>query len=400
MRTLVEAPALAELRTRCERAVRRARRSGGEVLVGLTVAGSPRRSTRARSCSPRAARASSGSASSSPTAAAPRSPRSAALRRPQADGPGRFAAVAAAWRELAGGAAADAPDGPPGAGLVAVGGFAFAPEGGAAPHWAGFGAGDAGRARGRARPPRRRGPPHAGRARRARRRARGARRAARPRAPPSCATPRCRCSTRRPPGASRSPAIAPPEHYEAAVARAVERIRAGRLREDRARARGRRPRARRRTTPRPSSASCAPAFGSCFVFCAGRGDARVRRRLARAARPPRGAARLDGRAGRLDPPLGRPGGRRPPRRAAAALGEGPRGAGDRRRAGSRARCARTRSGSPRRTSRRSIKVANIQHLATPIRAQLTHPRERDRAGRDAAPDAGGRRRAARRRRRR
>ena len=37
---------------------------------------------------------------------------------------------------------AGAPDGPAGAGLVAVGGFAFAPEGGAAPHWAGFGAGE------------------------------------------------------------------------------------------------------------------------------------------------------------------------------------------------------------------------------------------------------------------
>ena len=32
--------------------------------------------------------------------------------------------------------------GRPGAGLVAVGGFAFAPEGGHAPHWAGFDAGD------------------------------------------------------------------------------------------------------------------------------------------------------------------------------------------------------------------------------------------------------------------
>jgi salicylate biosynthesis isochorismate synthase/menaquinone-specific isochorismate synthase len=53
-------------------------------------------------------------------------------------GPERFARVAARWRALAAAAAADPLDGPPGSGPVAVGGFAFAPEGGAAPHWGGF----------------------------------------------------------------------------------------------------------------------------------------------------------------------------------------------------------------------------------------------------------------------
>ncbi len=43
-----------------------------------------------------------------------------------------------------------------------------------------------------------------------------------------------------------------------------------------------------------------------------------------------------------------------------------------------------------------VKVANIQHLATPIRAQLAPPARRDRARRRPAPDAGRRRRAARR----
>ena len=38
---------------------------------------------------------------------------------------------------------------------------------------------------------------------------------------------RCRCSTRRPAGRYRVASTAPPEHYEEAVARAVERIRAG-----------------------------------------------------------------------------------------------------------------------------------------------------------------------------
>ena len=64
------------------------------------------------------------------------------VRRFRRSGPGRFGAVAAAWRELARSAEADAPDGPAGAGLVAVGGFAFADDGGAAPHWSGFDAAD------------------------------------------------------------------------------------------------------------------------------------------------------------------------------------------------------------------------------------------------------------------
>src|SRR5829696_8325133 len=60
----------------------------------------------------------------------------------EADGPDRFAHVAAAWRRLAGNAICDVPDGPPGAGLIALGGFAFAPDGASAPHWQGFGAAD------------------------------------------------------------------------------------------------------------------------------------------------------------------------------------------------------------------------------------------------------------------
>src|SRR5436305_13434898 len=60
------------------------------------------------------------------------------VRALDARGPDRFRRVAAQWRALAGEAAAEAPEGPPGAGLVAVGGFAFADGGGAAPHWRGF----------------------------------------------------------------------------------------------------------------------------------------------------------------------------------------------------------------------------------------------------------------------
>src|SRR5213078_2904105 len=48
------------------------------------------------------------------------------------------ATVARAWRSLARAAECDAPDGLRATGPVAVGGFAFASEGGAAPHWRGF----------------------------------------------------------------------------------------------------------------------------------------------------------------------------------------------------------------------------------------------------------------------
>jgi salicylate biosynthesis isochorismate synthase/menaquinone-specific isochorismate synthase len=60
------------------------------------------------------------------------------VRELRATGPDRFTAVAAAWRALIADAALDAPDGPPGSGPVAVGGFAFADQGSTAPHWAAF----------------------------------------------------------------------------------------------------------------------------------------------------------------------------------------------------------------------------------------------------------------------
>jgi salicylate biosynthesis isochorismate synthase/menaquinone-specific isochorismate synthase len=59
----------------------------------------------------------------------------------RAAGRERFASVAGQWRALSAGAVADSPDDPDGGaggGPIAVGGFAFAPDGGAAPQWAGF----------------------------------------------------------------------------------------------------------------------------------------------------------------------------------------------------------------------------------------------------------------------
>lgn len=58
------------------------------------------------------------------------------------DGPRRLSSVARDWNQLASRALADPPGGVPGAGLVLIGGMAFAPGGGTAGTWTGFGAGD------------------------------------------------------------------------------------------------------------------------------------------------------------------------------------------------------------------------------------------------------------------
>jgi menaquinone-specific isochorismate synthase len=55
-----------------------------------------------------------------------------------ASGAERFATVADRWRAIAAAAVSDPADDPQGGGPVAVGGFAFAEEGGGSPHWAGF----------------------------------------------------------------------------------------------------------------------------------------------------------------------------------------------------------------------------------------------------------------------
>ncbi|HEX4281038.1 MAG TPA: chorismate-binding protein, partial [Solirubrobacteraceae bacterium] len=56
----------------------------------------------------------------------------------EAGGAARFGVVARRWSAVAADAFADASDGPPGSGLVAVGGFAFAEDGGGSPRWQGF----------------------------------------------------------------------------------------------------------------------------------------------------------------------------------------------------------------------------------------------------------------------
>ena len=58
--------------------------------------------------------------------------------RLEAVGSKRFEAVANLWNDLARNARSDSPSGLAGGGPVVVGGFAFADDGGSAPHWAGF----------------------------------------------------------------------------------------------------------------------------------------------------------------------------------------------------------------------------------------------------------------------
>ncbi|MGO9762390.1 MAG: hypothetical protein ACLP1Q_14130, partial [Solirubrobacteraceae bacterium] len=125
------------LTARLALAVRRARRSGGEVLATISLPLASDVDPSAVVCASRrpgerwfvfeqpdrgrAALAALGEATS--------------LR---AAGAERFATVADRWRALSAAAVSDPADQPAGAGPVAVGGFAFAPDGGAAPHWRGF----------------------------------------------------------------------------------------------------------------------------------------------------------------------------------------------------------------------------------------------------------------------
>ena len=165
--------------------------------------------------------------------------------------------------------------------------------------------------------------------------------------------------------------VAPPEHYVEAVARAVERIRAGALekvvlaREVAVHA------------PTPHDAAAVfgvlrSAFGSCFVFCAGRGESAfvaaspellVRREGLRAQ-----SVALAGSIRRSADPA-----------VDDHLGEQLLGSAKDREEQAIvshriARVLRPHAvwvAAPNEPT--VIKVANIQHLATPIRAQLTHP---------------------------
>jgi salicylate biosynthesis isochorismate synthase/menaquinone-specific isochorismate synthase len=260
------------LRKRLEQAVKRARRAGGAsggVLAAVTVdvghdvdpaavVFASRRAGEPWFCIEQPARDRAAVAALGCTIAL------------EAHGPQRFEEVATSWRALAAAALSDGADGR-GGGLIATGGFAFASDGGDSPHWAGF-------------------------------------------APASLHVPEVslaragdgvqltvaalvqaddtadgllagielRLSELRrvplplldpdPVGRYVVAASTPPEHYEAAVARAVERIRAGSLEKIVL--------AREVSVHAPAAHDAAAIFGvlregfpSCFCFCAGRGDA-------------------------------------------------------------------------------------------------------------------------------
>jgi salicylate biosynthesis isochorismate synthase/menaquinone-specific isochorismate synthase len=199
----------------------------------------------------------------------------------RASGPDRFAAVADRWRGMSATAVGDPPDGN-GSGPLALGGFAFAPEGGDAPHWAGF------------EPAslivpevalmRRAGPrPRAGGDQRGEVRMTLAAMAS----PDDLAEELLARLERRlaelhedplplldpaPTGRYQVASAMPPEHYEAAVARAVQLIEQGEI-EKVVLAREVQVHAPRAYDPAAVFGVLREAFPSCFCFCVGRGEA-------------------------------------------------------------------------------------------------------------------------------
>jgi salicylate biosynthesis isochorismate synthase/menaquinone-specific isochorismate synthase len=357
------------LRKRAERAVRRARRAGQPVLLGFSV-------RVASSVDPSAVVFASRAAGEDwfcfeqPDRDGSALAALGTVTRLQASGADRFRRVAAAWRELTAGAVAVAPDGPPRAGRVARGGFAFAPDRGHAPHWAGFASADL-------------IVPEVALARRGDDVRLTLAALAAPDDVPEELAQRLadRAAALRldplplldpaPVGRFRVDSVAPPEHYEGAVARAVERIRAGAFEKIVL--------AREVTVQAPSAHDAAAVFGvlragfaSCYVFCAGRGDA------AFVAASPELLIRRDGHRAQTVALAGST------RRSADPavddhLGEQLlRSDKDReeqaivvRRIARALRPYAVWVAAPDEPT--LIKVANIQHLATPIRAQLTNP---------------------------
>jgi len=290
----------------------------------------------------------------------------------QAEGSERFATVADRWRALSAAAVADPGDEPAGAGPVAVGGFAFAPDGGSSPHWRGF-------------QPASLTIPEVALVRNQRgvamtlaalahpddvadellarleRRLSELRSAALPLLDPA------------PTGRFQVASAMPPEHYEGAVARAVELIGAGRMQKIVL--------AREVQVHAPCAYDPAAVFGvlraefpSCFVFCVGRGDATLI-----AASP----ELLVRREGHRVSTLALAGSTRRSADPAVDAHLGEQLLRDQSYREEHAIVARRIE----RTLRphaiwmaaapepELVRIANIQHLATPIRAQLAAPME-------------------------
>jgi isochorismate synthase len=187
----------------------------------------------------------------------------------------RFGDVAERWRTLSAATVGEQPDGLGGEGPVAMGGFAFAPDGGAAPHWQGFAPASLvvpevtlrrvqrdGRRSVRLTLTALASPDDTPQELRERLRARlgELRERALPLLDPA------------PTGRFQVASAMPPEHFEGAVARAVELIRGGEL-EKVVLAREVHVHAPQAYDPAALLGVLRDEFPSCFVFCVGRGDA-------------------------------------------------------------------------------------------------------------------------------
>jgi isochorismate synthase len=287
-----------------------------------------------------------------------------------AEGPGRFTALARRWREVVAGAEAEPVDGPPGCGLVAVGGFAHADDGGSSPRWDGFPAASL----------------HVPEVSIARRgddvrltanvlvalddtleelQARVHRRlAALHPAPLPLLDPA-------PTGRYRVSSPMPPSHYEEAVARGVARIRAGEL-EKLVLAREVQVDAPRLHDPAAIIGVLREAYSSCYVFAVGRGESTliaaspellIRRQGQRAS-----TVALAGSTRRSADPA-----------VDDHLGEQLRQNEKEREENAIVARRIARALKPHAVwvtvapEPEVVKVANIQHLARPIRAQLARP---------------------------
>jgi salicylate biosynthesis isochorismate synthase/menaquinone-specific isochorismate synthase len=294
----------------------------------------------------------------------------------RASGPKRFVTVADRWRELSAAAVADLVDDPAGEGPVAVGGFAFADAGGGSPHWEGFEPASLVVPEVAIRRSQRGGEPNVRLTlaalaspddlpeelmARLQRRVDELRTRALPLLDPA------------PAGRFQVASAMPPEHYEAAVARARELIAAGELRKI-VLAREVNVHAPRAYDPAAVFGVLRQEFPSCFVFCVGRGDATLI-----AASP----ELLVRREGHRVSTLALAGSTRRSADPAVDAHLGERLLRDESYREEHAIVARRIermlrphaiwvTGAP---EPELVKIANIQHLATPIRAQLAAPIE-------------------------
>ncbi|MDX6670164.1 MAG: menaquinone-specific isochorismate synthase [Solirubrobacteraceae bacterium] len=321
----------------------------------------------------------------------------------EAHGPGRFAEVAQTWRRVSATAVTDPPEAhdaagaslgerprreavfpggrhgrepgsrggpPPGAGLIAVGGFAFAPDGGRSPAWAGF-------------PPAALTVPEVSLARRGGEVRMTLAALVAPDDTPEGVLARVEsrvAQLREAPLPLLDPAPAerarvtgamPPEHYVSAVARAVERICAGGL-DKVVLAREVAVHAGADHDPAAILSVLREAFPGCYVFGVGRGDA------AFVAASPELLVRREGQRASTVALAGST------RRSADPAVDDHLGEQLLRSAKDREEQAIVARRIERTLRERSVwvtapeepvlvRMANIQHLATPIRAQLAEP---------------------------